>query len=184
MTEQEMIPTIRCRYRPLHASGRRESWAKTVTGVDNGKVNGYAFQGEFLQRNAEVDLPLGQLVVGRYPAGSVRHASQEWFLARVGSDGLQYLTDPDAIQYPDSWSSDHEDAWGWSGLDFLSFRDLVADQLATGASPDLGDLRQRRMALLDELDAIDAQIARLESERPSVAAPLQATPSTASEPGM
>ena len=38
-------------------------WSKLVTGVDTTKTNGYAFQGEFLNFNAQHKLPVGSIVV-------------------------------------------------------------------------------------------------------------------------
>lgn len=42
--------------------GKYKHWAKLVTGVDTTKTNGYAFEGEFLNINAEHKIPVGSII--------------------------------------------------------------------------------------------------------------------------
>ena len=153
---------IRCKYEELWASGQRRSWVKTVTAVDTDVTTGYAFSGEFLRGDTEVDLPIGQIVVGRYPTGSVKNGSNLWFIAKVFKDGLRFLREADAGRLNDdkSWSAKHGDARGWDREYFLSFRDLVAKLVAGESDPEsrLIELQARREILLTEINEIDAEI--------------------------
>jgi len=104
---------MRITYQKPTASGRRTGWAKHVTGVDQTKTNGYAFEGEFLDVG-ESDLPLGAIVVEQYPTGSVRNGNPEGRIYRVTDEGLREI----------------DEGYHWREQ-FLSLRDAVAKALST-----------------------------------------------------
>lgn len=96
-------------------SGGRQGWTKRITAVDKGKVNGYAFEGEFLQSDTEVEIPIGAILVQKLPAGSVKHGWNEAAAYKLGEDGELIDLAPRKV-------------YNWR-KDFLSFRDLVADAI-------------------------------------------------------
>lgn len=75
-------------------------WRRRLTAIDPNGADGYAFDGDQLQRCAEVSLPVGALIVARdtswaqarwYAGSFVRPYEQNARLLRVGPDGLQTL---------------------------------------------------------------------------------------------
>ena len=55
-------------------------FAKVVTSIDFSKENGYAFQGEFLPRSREVDVPNGSLLLVVRGDGSWKHPHSTAYL--------------------------------------------------------------------------------------------------------
>ena len=135
---------VRVKIQNETASGRREGWTKLVTGVDTTITNGYAFAGDFLRDGAEHDLPVGAILVQCNPQGSVKNGWKSGVCLRVQADGSLLRL--------------HNKDYDWRD-DFLSFRDLVADELTTTDEPDLDTLRAERERLTARIDEIDAIIA-------------------------
>lgn len=52
-----------CKGSARHHLMKYKHWAKLITSVDTNKTNGYAFEGEFLDVNAEHKVDVGSLVV-------------------------------------------------------------------------------------------------------------------------
>ena len=52
-----------CKGSARHHLTKYKHWAKLITSVDTNKTNGYAFEGEFLDVNAEHKVDVGSLVV-------------------------------------------------------------------------------------------------------------------------
>jgi len=99
-------------------SGRRTGWTRRVTAVDVTKSNGYAFEGEFLNEG-EVDLNPGDVLIQKNPMGSVKNAWHEGVCIVVDNNGNLH---------------DVGDKYDWKEQ-FLSFRNLVAEQLGTQQNP-------------------------------------------------
>lgn len=55
--------THKCKDSSNHHLNKYKHWAKLVSSVDTTKTNGYAFNGTFLNVNAEHKLPAGSIVV-------------------------------------------------------------------------------------------------------------------------
>jgi len=79
-------------------------WAKTVTGIDKTKTNGYSLQGSFL--NGPEWIPVGGLVLGCSWQGSYKHPKNvtRYFLCQMQEDGT--LKRLDRIIDPKSWATD------------------------------------------------------------------------------
>ena len=105
---------VRIKIQNATNSGNRRGWTKLVTGVDKTKTNGYAFSGEFLPGDKEVDVPVGAVLVQQHPEGSVKHPWNSGHCYCVTESGELEQT--------------HREDYDWS-KDFLSFRDHVADVL-------------------------------------------------------
>lgn len=108
----------RIRFSSSVASGRRESWAKTVTDIDTTERGARAFEGEYLQDGVECDLFIGQFVIEVIPQGSVKNGWQSVRMLRVTADGLETVDD---------------DLGDWR-KDFLSIRDTFAAALEKSRS--------------------------------------------------
>lgn len=103
------MATVRVTIENKIESGKRKGWSRWVTRVDQGKRNGYAFDGSFLD-DGEHDLPEGAIVIQKNPEGSVKN---EWFsgvVFRVTANGLERI---------------HAETFDWF-KHFPSFRDFVA----------------------------------------------------------
>ena len=72
-----MVVSIELRY----TSGSRKSWLKKVDSVDLSKTNGYAFSGNFVQN--EVELSEGNIIIEKYPHGSVKNNYFSWIIYQV-----------------------------------------------------------------------------------------------------
>lgn len=106
---------VRTKIRNETNSGNRCGWSKHVTSVDATKTNGYAFIGDFLPDNTEIELPVGAVIVQKHPEGSVKHSWESGHVYRLGSDGDLYET--------------NGKSYNWR-RDFVSFRDAVVRALA------------------------------------------------------
>jgi hypothetical protein len=110
------MSTVRIRPSVETSSGRRKGWIKHVTACDSSKTNGYAFDGDFLDADREVELPIGAILVRVDPEGSVKNNWQSGHVLRLEADSsLSELTEGN----PD-WRND-----------FLSIRDIVCEALNT-----------------------------------------------------
>jgi hypothetical protein len=101
------------------ASGRRTSWYKQVTGVDESKKNGYAFDGEFVKTGCEVELEVGVVLIEKEPTGSVKDN---------GSDGNIYRVTKSAESNCDMPHIMRLDYFDWN-KSFISLRTAVAEAL-------------------------------------------------------
>ena len=103
-------PNIRLRH-PAAA------WAKMVSAIEpeNGR-GGFAFQGPFLQKDAQNDLPLAAILLTGHDVGSRRHPRRERIASLVCIDA-----DEQAIRIPMATDANRTD---------LDFRDYVALYLA------------------------------------------------------
>ena len=151
MKRRKSITSIRIRYEVPVGSGRRRGWGKVVTSVDTTKTNGYAFEGEFLG-DGEVDLPLGTVIVEKYPAGSVKNSYWQWTVGRVSEAG--------EIEHETADGKSEKWAFYWEREQFLSFRDRVAE-LVDGPRPESDVERWTRMAGELGFESVDAAIAVL-----------------------
>ena len=138
------METVRVKIQNETASGRREGWTKHVTSVDTTIANGYAFAGDFLRNGAEHDLPVGAILIQCNPQGSVKNGWKTGVCLRVQADGTLLRL--------------HKSTYDWRD-DFLSFRDLVAEKLATATEPDFDALKAERDRLIARIEEIDAIIA-------------------------
>ena len=59
-----MADTVRVKVEKPRGTGRRVGWNKVVTGIDDAKTGGYAFDGQFLDER-QVDLDVGSVLVGQ-----------------------------------------------------------------------------------------------------------------------
>ena len=100
-----------------HYSGNRKSWYKAVESVDQTKGNGYAFSGGFVSVNQEVEYPEGTIIIECQPTGSVNHGGKMGVIHKVTAEGLESLEEYDYNR------------------EFLSFRDAVAELIATPVNP-------------------------------------------------
>lgn len=108
-------------YEPKTASGKRASWARLITGVnDSGLKGSKAFEGVYL-REYEQDVEVGSLVLEVVPVGSVKNGGQEARLYRIAADGS--LAPVDGVE-PMDWSRN-----------FLTIRDTVARLLGEAPNP-------------------------------------------------
>ena len=82
---------------------------RTVLSVDTNRADGYAFIGDFINPEVQVDLPVGTLIVRQTPIGSHTHPSTTWAYA---------LTPPPGEAW--DWSQEFERSF------FLDFRDMIA----------------------------------------------------------
>lgn len=105
-------------FTPKRASGKRESWAKTVTDVDPKGRGSKAFKGDYLESGIQTDLEIGTLIIEVVPCGSVKNGYHEAGLLRVTEDGFEKI----------------DSGWDWR-THFLNFRDFVIEQLAENRSP-------------------------------------------------
>lgn len=109
------MKTVRIKYTPETASGRREGWAKIVHRVDQGPIRGAkAFDGPYLEKGIELDLEVGTLIIEVNPEGSVKNRWSSARILRLDEDG-EWIVEANGF----NWNSD-----------FLSFRDQVARLLA------------------------------------------------------
>ena len=142
--EPEQAPPTRSRvveedFSPDHPSMRLRhpaaAWAKVVKTIEprNGR-GGFAFEGHFLTRDAQNDVPLGAILVTGHDVGSRRHPRRERIAALVCSD-------PEGVAMRIPLGSD-------ANRSDLDFRDYVAGYLA--APP-----RERAARLLEALLAGD-----------------------------
>ena len=74
------------RVRIVRRNKRCKTWAKVITGVDRTKKGGYAILGDFLDVDAEVDLPEGTLVA--------KADDDDIRLQRVHEGGRRTVTSP------------------------------------------------------------------------------------------
>ena len=113
---------LRYRYTPSKASGGRRSWARRVTRYDPDETTpARRFVGDYLREHAEMDLPVGGLVLEVTHKGSVKRGWREAQTHIVGPDDL----------YPVGGAYDYED-------DHLSLVDHVKDLFAN--PPDLAEV--------------------------------------------
>lgn len=102
---------VRTKIKNVKESGHRTGWSKLVTKVHPNLNDGWAFEGEFLPDDKEIELPIGGIIVQKNPAGSVKRGYHVGECLIVKGDGsLEPVTDREYDWYKD----------------FLSFRDLVA----------------------------------------------------------
>lgn len=109
--EKTESKTVRMTLPSITASGGRRGWFKLVTSVDKSKTNRYAFEGEFLKSEVEIDLPIGAVLISKDPTGTLKNG---------GFDGYIYVVEASELCY------DEKMDWG---RNFLSFRDKVAEYL-------------------------------------------------------
>ena len=136
-----MTTTIRVRVKKPTGTGRRVGWNRLVTGVDDTKKDGYAFEGHFLDER-QIDLALGSVLVSRIPVGSAK-SGFHWRVGVVGTGGVE-------------WEEKTR-----SHADFLDFRDHVKARLH-GRDADIEALREERARLLQRVADIDLLIERAE----------------------
>ena len=117
-------------------SGRRKAWYKVCTGVDRKGKGGYAIIGDFIECGKQIDLPLGTVVVGCDPAGSVANPSKVYYWGRCTDSGME-------------WSDEVRDNR------FLDFLDQVEAALAADAS-DVTAETASSLGLLALLEAVAA----------------------------
>jgi hypothetical protein len=123
---------VRLKFGPPTGSGRREGWAKHVTGVDLSGVRGAkAFKGDYLRKGEQLDMPYGSVVIVVAPEGSVRSAYETAAIYLTSTEGLERTSD---------WYNWREN--------FLSFRDLVNDELKKASK--LFDYRKTERTRRDE----------------------------------
>ena len=135
------MATVRIKLDRPVASGRRKGFNKHVTAVDQTKRTGYAFEGDFLPDNEEVDISVGALIIQKTPTGSVKNISWTWEFGRVKADGQVIFASR---------------IYGRS--EFLSFRDAVADALERERpTEELEIERERLISRIAKIDAILAQ---------------------------
>ncbi len=97
------------------ASGRREGWVKRVTAIGKG-AGAKQYAGDYLRPGAEVELPVGAVLLRVDPRGSARRGWQEATVWLVSVDGL---------------CQHGGDELDWRD-DAVSVRRLVADALEVG----------------------------------------------------
>jgi hypothetical protein len=112
-----MTRIIRTTIKPQTNSGGRSSWLKFVTSVDTAKKDGYAFEGEFLKLDQEIELPIGAIVIEKKPTGSVKTNGHQGNIYEVVETPIKDVRNPhlQLIEYCD-WHRE-----------FLTFRDRVAE---------------------------------------------------------
>lgn len=117
--ERKIMSTIRTTVTNVRASGGRISWLKTISSVDKAKKNGYAFEGDFISLDQEVELEIGAIVIEKEPQGSVKNGRFDGNIYRVVGSPIEGQRNPclELITYFD-WEKG-----------FLSFRDRVAKEL-------------------------------------------------------
>ena len=142
MTEEApyMTTIIRVRVKKPTGTGRRVGWNRVITGVDDTKRDGYAFEGSFLDEH-QIDLQVGSVLVSRIPVGSAR-SGYHWRVGVVGTGGVEW-----------------EDKT-WPHEDFLDFRDHVKELLRP--EDEIEALREERKQLLRRVAEIDLLIERAE----------------------
>ena len=109
------MKTVRTRIKNETNSGNRKGWSKLVTSVDTTKTNGYAFVGDFIPDDTEVELPVGGVIVQKCPEGSVKHSWDSGHIYTIEENGELCETDGKSYR----WTKD-----------FLSLRDQVVKCLA------------------------------------------------------
>ena len=72
---------------PLVGDERRKNWAKVVTGVDESKASGWAFDGDFVATGGVQDVPAGSVVLVYGERGSRTNPQIEARVYRANSDG-------------------------------------------------------------------------------------------------
>jgi hypothetical protein len=138
------MKTIRTIIRPQTRSGNRASWFKLIESVDITKKDGYAFNGDFLKLDQEIELPIGAIVVEKEPVGSVKSGSHEGNIYRVVESPIDDVLNPhlELIEY-----------FEWR-KEFLSFRDRVAELLAeVGAAQQEQRINQMVKQSIDQAQA-------------------------------
>lgn len=90
--------------------GQRTGSHRLVFSVDPNRKDGYAFIGEFINSDVEVDLPVGTLIVRQSPNGSNTHPTTTWAYTFVPPQDKEW-----------QWSEEVDRAF------FLTFRDTIAD---------------------------------------------------------
>ena len=132
-----MTDKIRFTAKKPKGTGRRVGWIKVVSGVDDSKRGGYAFEGQFL-KEGQVELEIGSVLVGSFPVGSARSGSH-WRAGVVG---------PERDEWEDrTWPPERE----------LDFRDHVKALLA-GPRHDVEALRDERARHVERIKEIDLLI--------------------------
>jgi hypothetical protein len=106
--------TVRIRPQVKTVSGNRKGWIKKVESVDPSKKDGYAFNGYFLNENAETDEEVGAVLLRVDPEGSQRRNYQTGHVLRVAGDGELIESTPSNL----NWRND-----------FLTIRDSVVTEL-------------------------------------------------------
>jgi hypothetical protein len=104
---------MRLKIEGYSTSGGRKSWFKSIDSVDLTKTNGYAFDGDFLLANTEVELPVGAVVIECVPTGSIKYS---------GKEGRAYVVD----EKEENGLRLELEGYDWR-KEFLSFRDSVAE---------------------------------------------------------
>ena len=136
------MKTVRCRIKNEINSGNRKGWSKLVTSVDMTKTNGYAFIGDFIPDDTEVELPVGGVLVQKNPQGSVKHSWDSGHVYIVEGDGKLY-------EILDNVNQINARTYHWT-KDFLSLRDLVAKCLAEQTEQKTIDLPSIDWSLLTD----------------------------------
>ncbi len=72
---------------PLLGDERRKNWAKVVSGVDEGKSTGWAFEGEFIATGGVQDVPVGSIVLVYGERGSRANPRVEAGVFMANADG-------------------------------------------------------------------------------------------------
>lgn len=103
---------MRTKLENFSTTGNRTNWYKKVTSVDTQVNNGYAFDGIFLKKEAEIELNDGDVIIEKCPRGSNKHRWNAGVIYKVINNRLEKIG--------------KEYDWG---EEFLSFRDKVAEIL-------------------------------------------------------
>jgi hypothetical protein len=76
---------------PQLGDGRRRHWAKVVTGVDESKASGWAYEGSFVADGGIQDLPIGSLLLLYGERGGAPNPRPLAALYSVGADSALTL---------------------------------------------------------------------------------------------
>ena len=97
-------------------SGHGKTWAKVVSSVDHAKTNGYAFEGEFLPKDGEVELVEGDVILSVAYFGSRKNGEYEAQIILVENGKLEVK---------------HEDKW----KNIITIREKVAELINDSEGP-------------------------------------------------
>jgi len=108
---------------------KEKLYARVITGVDPTKTNGYAFEGEFIPLDTEVELPVGALVMRVGFEGSRKNGVSTARLWRVTPEGLEELS-------PKKGNPETYYGAGWNyRRQFITIRDTIAELLGEEVNP-------------------------------------------------
>lgn len=144
-----MTEMIRMNLSLCYTSGNRKSWFKRVTKVDKTKKDGYAFDGEFLPGDKEIELPVGAVIIEKEPGGSVKNSTWTGKIYVVVAEPDEKRCNAHlALKARYDWQSE-----------FLSFRDMVAEYLQQSAS-----CEEEKPANKAQLQLVNNQLAELQTQ--------------------